>query len=279
MSFEKYLKEQGYKVATVQRYLAWLKGFKLYFSIKKKGVKDLVYNDLLAYLNHKEQGNLKRSTLVLLLGRIKKYYQYLKLENPLVDFKLKGYENGYKAVPLSKEQLEQIIQVYRQNKRLNLGSKVALSLLIYQGLSTHELSLLSIHHLDLQRAELNIPSNRLLERTIALEACQILDLLNYAQCKQADNLLFHYTNTSQVQNRHYHWKNQIKVELKKQGLSIPFSNLQQFRNSRIAHWINEEGILKAQYLAGHHRLSSTQQHQSEDHQALRAAFEQVHPLF
>ncbi len=279
MSFEKYLKEQGYKATTVQRYLAWLKGFKLYFSIENKQLNKLTYNDLLGYLNDKEQGNLKRSTLVLLLGRIKKYYQYLKLENPLTDFKLKGYESSHKALTLTKDQLEQIIQVYRQNKRLNLGSKVALSLLIYQGLSTHELSLLSIHHLDLQRAELNIPSNRLLERTIALEACQILDLLNFTQGKEPANLLFHYRNTSQVQNRHYHWKNQIKVELKKQGLPIPFNNLQQFRNSRIAHWINEEGILKAQYLAGHHRLSSTQQHQSEDHQALRAAFEQVHPLF
>lgn len=279
MNFENYLKRQGYKATTVQRYMAWLKGFELYFSIENKCIKNLVYKDLLGYLNDKEQGNLKRSTLVLLLGRINKYYQYLKVENPLADFTLKGYENSYKTAVLSKEQLEQIIQVYRQNKRLNLGSKVALSLLIYQGLSTHELPLLSIHDLDLQRAEINIPSNRLLERTIALEACQILDLLNFTQGKESTNLLFHYQSTSQLQNRHYHWKNQIKVELKKQGLSIPFNNLQQFRNSRIAHWINEGGILKAQYLAGHHRLSSTQQHQSEDHQALRAAFEQVHPFF
>jgi len=186
--------------------------------------------------------------MVLLLGRIQQYYNYLGVENPIQDFRLKGYEQPNKPPILTAAQLKQIALVYHQNKRLGLVSKVALSLLIYQGLSTHELPLLCVEHLDLQQGEITIPSSRLESRTIALEASQILDLMQLTEGKDSEGKdlevsLLDYQGSKHLQNRHSHWKAQIKRELKKNRLPISFINLGQFRNSRIAHWIKDLGIL------------------------------------
>lgn len=182
-------------------------------------------------------------------------------------------------VNLSKSQLKEIGVCYQQNKRLSILSKVGISLLIYQGLSTHELPLLKVEHIDLERAEIAVPKSYLNERVLSLEASQVLNLMRLLGGKRSDESLLDYQGSSHGQNRHFHWKEQIKRELKKQKIRLPFTNLQQLRGSRIAHWIKDLGILEAQYLAGHTHLISTQQYESMDHEALRSSFEQVHPLF
>lgn len=281
MSFESYLKDLKLSSSTIERYLFWEKEFVLFFSIenKKTNLKDLKYNDLLSYFNNKEQGNLKRSSLVILLGRIQQYYNYLGVTNPFEDFKLKSQESTIKPQLLTAPQLKQLAVIYHQNKRLGLLSKIAIGLLIYQGLSTHELPLLKIEHINLQTAEINVPSNRLNTRSISLEASQILDLMQFVQGKEPTESLLYYQGSNHLQNRHIHWKEQLKKELSKQQIAIPFKNLQQLRNSRIAAWVTDLGILHAQYLAGHQRLGATQAYQSEDHEQLRATFTQLHPLF
>lgn len=279
MSFEMYLQHLEFSPSTIKRYLSFEKEFISYFSIENKSTKGLDYNDLLSYVNAKQESKPKRSTMVLLLGRIQQYYNYLGLENPIQDFRLKGYEQPNKPPILTANQLKQIAVVYHQNKRLGLVSKVALSLLIYQGLSTHELPLLCVEHLDLQQGEITIPSSRLETRTIALEASQIFDLMQLTEEKDLQASLLEYQGSKHLQNRHSHWKAQVKRELQKNRLPISFINLGQFRNSRIAHWIKDLGILHAQYLAGHHRLGATQAYQAEDHEALRATFTQLHPFF
>lgn len=277
MDFESYLKQQKLAKSTIQRYLSWEKEFILFFSIEK--IKVLTYNDLLSYFKDKEQNQLKRSSLIHLLNRIQHYYNYLEIENPFVDFKLKGYEMPIKPQYLSIVQLKQMAIIYHQNKRLGLLSKIAIGLLIYQGLSTHELPLLTIKNIDLQAAEITVPSSHLNSRILALEASQILDLMLFTTDKKADESLLNYKSTYHLQNRHTHWKEQLQRELKKHQINIPFENLQQLRASRIAAWIKDHGILHAQYLAGHQHLSSTQNYQSQDYQQLRATFEQIHPLF
>lgn len=281
MSFKRYLKKLNLAASTIERYLSFEKEFISFFSIEKenKDLKTLTYNNLLSYFNYKEQGKLKRSSLIHLLVRIQHYYNYLEVENPFADFKLKGYEEATKPMVLTNKQLKKLVVIYHQNKRLGLLSKIAISLLIYQGISTHELPLLKVENIDLHRAEITIPNSQLNTRTLALEASQILALMQFTQGKTPTENLLAYKGSSHLQNRHTHWKVQLKKELKKHQLKIPFVNLQQLRASRIAIWIKEKGILAAQYLAGHQHLSSTQHYQSEDYEALRATFEQIHPLF
>jgi site-specific recombinase XerC len=180
---------------------------------------------------------------------------------------------------LSKDQLEQIGEAYQQNKRLSLVSQVAIQLLIYQGISTHELRLLKVHHLDLSKGVITIPADQLASRELPLVACQMLPLVQLIQGKEKGTSLLNYKGDNHLQNRHTHWKAQIKRELKKQMKSIPFENLQQLRNSRLSLWVREHGLLKTQYLAGHNSIVSTQEYQQPDYEALRNSFKEAHPFY
>ena len=258
--------------------MQWEQAFKAYF-FQLKSLEELTYNQLLEYIMYKESQGIKRATLVHILNRIQVYFNYLEVDNPLEHFKLKGAKQNEEKVFLTAAQLKGINILYFQNNRLSLLSKIAISLLIYQGLSTAELPKIQAHYFDINKAIIHLPKGILQARTLPLEAVQILALSQYLpQTKNYQNLL-HYTTTTQAKKRHYHWKNQIQKELDKHQITIPYQNLQQLRSSRIAHWIKSQGILQAQYLAGHQSLSSTQRYQSQDHQALRASLEQAHPLF
>ena len=277
MSFKTYLQSLHYKPRTINRYLSWLQNFESFFGSIENQHKALTSNEIINYILERSAG-MQRSTVVLLVGRLKRYYQYLQVEYPLEDFKIKGFNNNPKLIVLTSEHLHQIMLAYGQNKRLSLEHKVILSLLLYQGIATQELRLLHQKHLDLDQGKIHLPSHHLSERTLDLKANQILYIIKHLKDRK-QGLLFDYKNDSHLKNRHEHLKQQIKLELKKQGLSIPFKNLQQLRNSNIANWINQYGILHAQYLAGHTSLASTQYHENPNAEQLRAAFTQIHPFF
>ena len=163
MSFKKYLEALKFKPKTIGRYLAWERSFLRY--LEGQLAAELESKELLLYIQSKE---VKRSTLVLLLGRLRRYYAYLGIAFPLENLQLKGYDQSEKTPFLSKDQLEQIGEAYQQNKRLSLISQVAIQLLIYQGVSTHELRLLKGHHLDLSKGVITIPADQLASRELLL---------------------------------------------------------------------------------------------------------------
>lgn len=273
MSFEKYLISLNFTSKTVKRYLVWEREFKHYFEGKE--LEQLSYNDLLAYFKDKQSKHLTRSTLVHILARIKRYYSYLEVANPLENFQLKGYDKPQQLHYLSREELEQIEQVCQLKDWL----KVMLSLLVYQGLATEELPHLRVNNVDLQTGVLNVPVSNLAARTIQLEACQMLLLLEYTQNKKPYSRLLPRLSIGRAGNQYNQLKGQIKRELKRSTPAIQFKNLSQLRSSRIRLWIEKQGILAAQYLAGHRSLISTQYYQKEESAALRAIFEDIHPMF
>ena len=274
MSFKQYLEALHLAPNTVDRYVAWERSFLRY--LDGQTIEQIGSKELLLYLKSKQ---VKRSTAVHLLARLKHYYRYVGLDFPLGKMQLKGYDQSEKAPFLSPQQLEQIVHAYQQNKRLALVSQAVIQLLVYQGINTHELRLLEVQHLDLLKGVISIPADQLASRILPLAACQILSLAQLIQGKEQGDSLLNYQGDSHLQNRHQHWKLQIKKELKKQEFKIPFENLQQLRNSRIALWIKEHGILKAQYLAGHTSIVSTQLYQQLDYEQLRTSFQAAHPFY
>ena len=279
MSLEKYLKNEGYSPSTIERHLAFEKELIFYFSIERKKIKDLTSKDLLSFIEEKNNQQLKRNSLQNILSRIQKYYDYLGIENPIEGLQLKGKKAAEKALYLTEKQLDIIYQSYLKNPRLSLVSKVVLGLLIYQGLATFELPLLLIKNLDFKTASIQINPSRLSPRNLGLKATQIYYLQALLEQRKGEKKLLDYKNSRHLQNRHTHWKSQIKRELRKQKTSIAFQNLGQLRASRISIWIQQKGILEAQYLAGHQSLSATQKYQIQDLQQLRSALQSLHPDF
>jgi integrase/recombinase XerD len=68
--------------------------------------------------------------------------------------------------------------------------------------------------------------------------------------------------------------------LTKQVKSIDnnFVNFSQIRTSVITHWINSEGLRKAQYLAGHRYISSTENYVNNDLDSLIDDINKLHPF-
>lgn len=278
MSFYVHLKKQGLAKSTIHRLVVWSLGFESWCTSYGKLAKELKTKDLLYYLET-EKGSLSSQSLQLLLKRIAHYYDYLGLENPLSSFKLKGGFTRKSYVYLSSLSLRQIYQSYIQNPRLTKESKVLVGFLVFQGLATKELRHLKVGQLDLSKAILELKDSHLAGRILGLEAIQLLLLLDYIKAKKGNDALFNYKNASHLQNKHIHLVYQINKEMRKHNLGFSIENLGQLRASRIRCWISDYGILEAQYLAGHYRLSSTQAYDIEDVETLRQAFEKSHPLF
>ena len=277
MSFESYLKQLNFSSKTVKRYMSWERELKGYF--EGKAIEKLTYNELLDYFMSKESKGASRESLVHVLARIRHYYKYLNTTNPLENFQLKGQKQPTKIHYLSSEELDRIVQICTSNEQLSSWEKVALGLLIYQGLSTKELSQLKTKALDLEQGIMTLPAHQLASRELKIEASQMLLLLHFTQDRNPNSKLFPELQKRQVSNQYYKLKNQIKRELQKAKAKLRFKNLAQLRASRIRIWIEQEGILAAKYQAGHKSLISTQAYQKDVGEQLRAIFEQIHPLF
>lgn len=269
MSFKHYLEQLNYTPKTIARYLAWERSFQVYF--EGKSLEKLTQTELLTYAQSKP---IKRSTLVLLLGRIARYYEYLQRPNPLANFKLKGYRSAKELHWLPPLQIEELTRAYTAHPRHRLADKVIISLLAHQGLSTEELPLLQAQHIDLIGGTLTTPSSsRLAVRTLPLHASQVLHLSELLASKFPTDALLGYRGAKHASNRHTKLKQQLKA------LGLPFHNLQQFRSSKIATWVQAKGLLPAQYLAGHRSIVSTQSYEIADCETLRSSFEQYHPFY
>ena len=276
MDFKAYLTHQKFTPSTIEKYLAWAKSFEKW--LDGRSLTSLKYNDLLKYLQV-EKGHLKRSSLVLLLKKIARYYESQGLENPLADFKLKTNDDRTLGTMLTEKQLIEIWWIYSQNQRLSVLQRIVLSLLLFQGLATGELDSLKVGDIDMAKAQIHVPKGLLAARTLELQGVQIQSLSEFIKDKSPGTPLLNYKNKHQASDRHRHLTTQIVKELSKNNSSIPFVNLIQIRNSRISLWVNQLGVLQAQYLAGHQHLSSTYRFKTHNTSELRAGLEQAHPFF
>jgi len=273
MSFYLHLKNKGLAASTIKVFVVWQTSFEAWAKSYGKPPKVLETSDLLHYLES-EKGNIQTQSMQLLLKRISYYYKYLGVANPLEEFKLTANKQVRHRVYLKSEELVKLEVLHRFNSRIELESKVLLSVLVYQGLATKELPTLTIKSVNLSTGSLD-----LVNRSIPLVVAQVALLQAYIANKEQNSLLFKYEKAEKKHYKYDHLKAQIRLNLKRSSLNIKFKNLGQLRASRIALWIKSEGILQAQYYAGHRHLSSTQAYEIEDLSQLRAGLVKAHPMF
>jgi integrase/recombinase XerD len=264
MSFERYLIGQGYTAKTVKRYRSWEREFKRYF--KNQDIEQLTYNELLCYFREKQEQGLTRSTLVHILARIKRYYAYLGVDNPLENFRLRGYSSAKIKRYLSAAELEKLVS---KGQALSAWQQVLVSLLVYQGLAVEELAQLRVQDVELQNSVINVPASNLAARELDLKARQLLPIIRYTQGKAPLSKLFPQLGKKRASNYYPNIRKQL-------GHSFEPSTL---RRSRIRLWIEEAGLLAAQYRAGHRSIVTTQDYQRAESEVLRNLFENLHPLF
>jgi site-specific recombinase XerD len=119
-------------------------------------------------------------------------------------------------------------------------------------------------------------------RILPLNPSQILELQRYltefrpailkATNKQTHQLFCTTGQSHKLQNT-------LAIILSKLKPQNPrLLDVKHLRSSRITHWIRTEGLRKAQYMARHRYVSSTERYATNELEELQELIEQYHPM-
>jgi len=232
----------------------------------------------------KEKGNIVH-TIRQKLKALDHYFEFLGLVvNPVNKIRLKGVSHKVPQLLLSQKELDEVYKLQPTGGLVAKRNKILLSIAIYQGASTMELSQIEVTDLNLQEGTIYIPKGRSANsRTLELKSHQLLLMQDYL-LKTRPALMKEYNiksrklifstgeGTTLLQNAVY-------VLLRKLRPGNPkLKSLQQIRQSRITIWIEQHGLRQAQYMAGHRYVSSTERYRQDQTESLRNELNMHHPL-
>ena len=241
-----------------------------------------------AYINTLKEKGLQAVTINQHVYSIKLYYSYLKTESPVKGLKVRGMAKRVKSDLLNAEELEEVLQGY-MSKQADRGELsrlvherniVVLSLVIYQGLHSGELSKLKVSDVDLAQNNLYIPSTgRSNSRVLKLKAMQGLILSKYIEETRAKLLKTKGIDTDLLLDTSGSAQGIVAYLLEElKRLSPLVKNARQLRGSVIVNWLKEYNLREVQYMSGHRYISSTQAYRQHDQQGLKEALSCYHPL-
>ena len=301
--FREWLTLKGYSSATIGTvvrqttdFLAWA---------QKEGFPDpggLSYNDLLRYVQACQQRGVSQKVIAHYMIDVRKLYDFLISEdiakdNPAAFIKLRGIKRRVYHHLLSPQELERLYREYpieieqepgkvippqERNLLSRRRNKVMVGLLVNQGLRVEELHALCVQDLTLQEGNLTVHSQRrTAQRILALESYQVYELMDYLQTVRkafiqvqgpSDKLFLQWHNGEHFYNITGH----LLVHLRKINRAV--KNLDQIRASVITHWVKVYDLRKAQYLAGHRYVSSTEAYKQQLLDELQADVKKFHPF-
>jgi len=282
---------------SVDRFLEWFANDPI--NCTKKDV--LHY---LAYLkNNTPQQNITRRNSCIALNH---YFTSLlqsgmMSENPLAFIKIRGTNKKQLHKIYTPDELTQLADDYHaffvtsyDDRHLDGAKKhssflsrnrnyTMLTFLLYQGLTTRELPLIQIENIDLMKARLTLDNGKT-KRNLPIQATQMGAIINYLNnirplavefFGETEQLFFslsaeHYNQTFSKPLRQL--TKQVKI------IHPNFVNFSQTRASVITHWIQTEGLRKAQYLAGHKHIKSTENYLPNDLDSLKSDIQKFNPF-
>lgn len=268
--YRSYLQQKEFVAENVTRYSSRTRHFITW--IHRQGTAEITYNTLLRYIGHCRSEKKSNATINKYLLSVRHFFDYLEREeirwlhpagfNPARNLQVRGVKQQPFHDPLSKEELEDLYHRYEGR------NKVILGLLVYQGLKTGEMEKLRKSDVDLTHAQLQVPSTRGgCSRILKLAAEQIMQLSAQLHSHPGELLL-----GERLQNR----IQRLMRKLRKQYPKV--RTAKHLRGSLIVYWIKSYNLQKAQYLAGHKNILSTELYLQTDIEELKKALEQYHPL-
>lgn len=287
-SFKLYLQKKRFSLRTIQNHHQNIKLFLSWLSQENLDEKTMTYHDLLAYLDYCRKCGNSLATLSIKTLSLRYYFRYL-LDCKLIDESVAEYltikhkRKTILANLLEKEELEAVYQNFTQKRIVGKRNKIMLSLLIFQGLSSQDISKLKVEHLKLSDGEINIPNHSGLNgRTLSLEVFQILDLQNYITKtrelllalteKESDALIISSGSSQNIRAL----VDKLIQNLRKQ---FPFIvSMSQIRSSVISNWLKSEDVRLVQYKAGHKKVTSTENFKQSLIEDLQDEVSKYHPL-
>lgn len=305
-NFINYLQQKDLSITTQNRYCKDVTYF-LQWNNNKSEVTKKTILDYLTYLQDvRHNTNHSRNCA---LNSLKHYFYYLVQSNQIITnptnlIKLRGTKKKQLYKIFTPEELQNIYDNYHHHFIRNHTCKntfvntelrsllckqrnyIMLGLLVYQGITTNELYSLQIQHLNLEKGTILIPkTKRSNERTILLQVLQIGSLINYIQNIRIqfkptnDTLFVTLEENTTSQNKAIICKNAVqKLAIQVKQIEPTFFNFNQVRASVITYWLQQNGLRKTQYLAGHRYISSTEYYQANELQTLTNDIENFNPF-
>lgn len=287
--FKNYLIKQEYSDRTLQEHIANIRRVEQWKKENDYRADALTYNELLTYISYLQSRKLKPQSINTRLQSVRIYYEYLKEYeyiniNTARALRVKGTAKTVTVNAFNHEELQNLYQCYiqykKEKKSIYRSEKqqyhtyhkhiVLLGLIIYQGINTSELGTLQTKDIDMEKGVMNLHgAKRLNARILKLEPFQILPLSNYLNTLPANQeKLFKEHAVGIVFG--------VLEELK--GVNPTIYSINQLRASVIMNWIKLYGKRKAQYLAGHKYITSTEKYEHQNIDGLTDLLKKHHPF-
>ena len=301
--FTNYLLRKGYSASTTGRYVHDVERFIRWAAKQNTPINHMRYADILGYMQAIRK-SVKQRTVSSKINSLKHYFHYLATsgqiaENPVTQVHIRGIKRKTFYDLLNRQELESLYHHFEipdedLNPQRNQSwfktsvlaskrNKVILGLMIWQGVGTQELSRLTESDLKLKVGEIYIAGGRRSnERTLKLQAHQVLDLMEYSLKIRAQLIeltgktsdrFFISTGTS---SRFSNIMAKLMEKLNKQHSKV--TSAKQIRTSVIVHWLKIHNLREVQYMAGHRYVSSTEAYQFNDLDNLQDDITKFHPI-
>ena len=309
--FIMYLENRDITANTIACYVKYLE---LFFEKVKKEDIQITKPDVLKHLEYlKNSRKIQNNTRQHHLSALNHYFTFLLrngqiVENPCFLLKIRGLKRKTLYKIYTVEELETLFDNYyhifvrnyddsrifeHQRQAVNLKmnrNALILSILINQGITASEFENIEISDVDLIKATIKVHATRQSNgRILALKATQIGLFMHYLQNirpqfleyqKNESNKLFFpipkgnqkKTNNSLLLSTFNKLIEQVKT------IDTQFINFKQVRASLITFWIKTHGLRKAQYMAGHRYVSSTESYLPNNLDDLIEDINKLHPL-
>lgn len=285
-AFRKHQLEKGYTQKTINTNINAVKNFKLWCTTESIEFQKAGYNELMGYVGYCTNRNNKIATIQIKIKALAHYFEFLgKTDNKAPLIKLQG---RIRHIPHNLFDADELTEIYKMQHAKGLAGKrdqVLLSLVVFQAVGSTELERIELKDVDLEQGTIYIPGTRNSNsRKLDLKPQQLFLLQNYMLItrkailkdtqRESDKLLISCRATTEatLHNVIARILQQLKVRYPK------IKSMQQIRQSVVTIWIKEHGLRKAQYMAGHKNVSSTERYNVAKMDSLKEEINKYFPM-
>lgn len=286
IEFTAYQQQKNFVKNTIRGNNSTVKTFTNWCELHSIEIKNVSYNEIMTFVEYcRTQGNSGR-TIRLKVKSLEHYFNFLGLkENIATHVKLQGHTRQIPHQLLDEEELKEIYELQHLKGLVGKRDKVLLSLVIFQAVAGKELEKIEVKDVDLLDCKIYIPATRTANsRTLELKPQQLLLFQDYItntrreilkETKRTSDKLLISIGQTERESMNNVIARMIQY-LKKRNTKL--KGMQQIRQSVITNWINQFGLRKAQYMAGHRFVSSTERYNEDKLDGLKSEIEKHFPI-
>ena len=308
--FTKYMQKKDFAPRTQEGHLQSLG---MFFEWVKQEDIQVTKPDVLRYLEHLKNKGLQNVSRKHHLTTLNHYFTFLykdgqRADNPCWFLKMRGTGKKTLYKIYSPEELDRLFDAYYQlyirgyddsRQRHDLSrhysalskerNALILSILIYQGVITPEIDRMEVNDIDLMKATILIRGGKHgTDRVLPLKATQIGLLMQYIKTSRPQFIEYYAAESDKLflplvtkgKNSTINGTIYLYDLLAKQIRNIDkqFQNFTQIRASVITSWLKSQGLRKAQYMAGHRNISTTETYLPNNLEDLVNDINKLHPF-